>query len=395
MRTILLLPLLLGGLGCEGASPEQLAREVCGQGTRAVDEAVYSALTATSWFDRGNCEARDPLPPTCNRVELAGDGTYSWTAFSDAPERDESGAWNFRARDATGGVICLDNGSVIDFELTPTGGLRWEPLGVLDPEAPLGRAPGRGALPTIAVDPFYIELTDHAWAKTDELDLYRLPTTLTLRGNGTFTAELRQGECVADGTFSLVRERNFRSSRLTFWANAAPNRCDLRDGGTPYTISSGDTPRIDEDGVLHLTGTAYRDARISTERRLIAFSSYSEDAGLTVTAEWDGALRAGTATSWAISLHNNGGSPQMVSSLRIDLTPLALTGDGFTAAGPVAIAVDRALGFTIAPGDTLPLAGDTVFTPGPAGWTLLHIEVDSSDSRQPYRNQDSYIVELP
>jgi len=97
-----------------------------------VDAAVYSALTTTSWFDSGGCgPTGDPLPPTCNRLQLGADGSYTWTAFSDYPERMQSGSWNFRARDATTGVVCLDDGSVVDFALTPTGDLRWGQLGLL------------------------------------------------------------------------------------------------------------------------------------------------------------------------------------------------------------------------------------------------------------------------
>jgi hypothetical protein len=132
MRALLLWPLVLAG--CDEADPAVLARHVCGEGNPSTDAAVYTALTATSWFDRSRCESGDRLPPTCNRLQLSGDGSYTWTAFSDAPERDQAGAWNFRARDATSGLVCLGNGSVVDFALTPAGGLRWGPLGELDPD---------------------------------------------------------------------------------------------------------------------------------------------------------------------------------------------------------------------------------------------------------------------
>jgi hypothetical protein len=393
MRAILLLPLLLGGLGCDGAAPEELASQICGEGVPSVDAEVYRALTASSWFDRGQCESTDPLPPTCNRVRLAGNGTFTWTAVSDAPERNEAGMWNFRARDATSGLVCLDNGSVVDFALTPAGGLRWGPLGELAGEDRLEPGPGRDALPTISVAPLFVDLTAHAWAKTDEMDLYRLPTTLTLRGDGTFDAELRNGECTASGTFSLIRERTFRSDRFTLWSDTAPNTCDLR-GGTPFALPGGDTPRFIEDGLLHLADALYRDARTSTERRIVEFSAYGDQAGLTVHASWDGALRAGEATFWLVSLHNNGATTQAVSSLRIDLTPLTLTTDGFVAAGPAAIAVDRALGLTISPFDAAGIDDEVVFTPGPAGWVSLHIEIDSADA-QSYRNEAHFLVELP
>jgi hypothetical protein len=392
MRTILLLPLLpLVLVGCGGADPEEFAKQVCGAGSsRAVDAAMYDALTAPSWFVRSRCESSDRLPPTCNRVRLSGDGTYTWTAFSDYPERDQAGAWSFRARDETSGLVCLDNGSVVDVALSPTGGLRWGPLGELDPEDRLEPGPGRDALPTISVDLLFVDLTASTWAKTNEMELYRLPTSLTLRRDGTFEAEFRGGECTASGTFSLLREETFRDSHLELWSTTAPNRCDTRNGGSPFVL--GGLPRL-EDGRLDLGDSQYRDAANETARRYLAFSSYGNDAGLTVTATWDGALRAGAETSWEITLHS-GADPQLVSSLRIDLTPMMMTTDGFTATGPAALVVDRALDAMIRAVDALRV-GDVVFTPGPAGWTMLHVEVDSSSGLQSYRNQESFLVELP
>lgn len=387
MRTVLLLPLVL--VGC-GADPEELAKQVCGAGDRAADAAMYDALTANSWFDRSRCESSDRLPPTCNRVRLAGNGTYTWTAVSDYPERNQAGAWSFRARDATRGLVCLDNGSVVDVALSPTGGLRWGPLGELAPDAPLEPGPGRDALPTISVDPLFIDLTANTWAKTNEMELYRLPTSLTLRRDGTLEAEFRSGECAASGTFSLLREVTLRDSWLELWSTTAPNICDTRNGGSPFVL--GGLPRL-EDSILDLGGAQYRDAANETAQRYLAFSSYGSDAGLTVTATWDGALRAGAETSWEITLRS-GADPQQVSSLRIDLTPMAMTADGFTATGPAVIVVDRALDAMIGAVDVLRVGG-VAFTPGPAGWTMLHVEVDSSAGLQGYRNQESFLVELP
>lgn len=397
MRAIFLMPAMLAMaamaamLGCAGDGA--VAREVCRPGNPSVDAAVYQALTRTTWFDQGRCGSGGPLPPTCNRVRLGGDGSYSWTAISDVPERQESGSWNFRARDATSGLVCLGDGSVIDVALTPGGGLRWGPLGELAAETPSSPGAGRAALPVITVDPMFVDLTAHPWAKTNELDLYREPTSFVLGGDGTFDASFRGGACTATGTFSLSREPVAGGTQLTLWtALAARNQCDLRSGGTPAFDLGGETPQL-EAGILSLSDASYRDQAIVTDERDLAFSSYDGAAGLTVSATWHGALRAGAQTSWAISLGNDGKAPQQVASLHLDLTPMQLTRDGFIAGGPAVTAVDRALGSTIAPGHPLQLP-DVAFTPGPAGWLLLHVEVDSSDS-QAYRNQGSFLVELP
>src|SRR5438477_8626941 len=73
------------------------------------DDAVFATLTATAWDEV--CGG-GPLPPTCNHVTLAADGSYEWTAVSDVVERDQRGAWNFFARTDSDGIICLDTGAV-------------------------------------------------------------------------------------------------------------------------------------------------------------------------------------------------------------------------------------------------------------------------------------------
>jgi hypothetical protein len=117
MRAILLMAtmsLMWAMLGCTGGN-SAVARNVCGAGNPTVDAAIDHALTRASWFDAAGCgPTGDPLPPTCNRVRLGGDGSYTWTAVSDAPERQQSGTWNFRARDATSGVVCLADGLLDD-----------------------------------------------------------------------------------------------------------------------------------------------------------------------------------------------------------------------------------------------------------------------------------------
>jgi len=208
------------------------ARPVCGPGEdETTDDDVFARLTATSWYDEVACNSGDPLPPTCNRLRLSADGTFAWTADSDAIERDLSGGWNFRARDATTGVVCLEDGSVVDFALeqaAPAGGLRWARLGVLSPDEPLAGGGLRADLPDVTPAPLFLDLTAHAWAKTNEMDLFYLPTSFLLRRDGTFDATWRAGECAAGGTFSVVSLMWFEPR---FEGSPTPRRTAATCGG--------------------------------------------------------------------------------------------------------------------------------------------------------------------
>jgi len=75
---------------------------------------------------------------------------------------------------------------------------------------------------------------------------------------------------------------------------------------------------------------------------------------------------------------------------------LTMTADGgFAASGPTVVAVDRQLGFTLAPGECARVPGEVAFTPGPAGLSRFAIKAASFDGQQLYRNQDDFLTELP
>jgi hypothetical protein len=390
MRALLWVVCAMGGVGCSDGAAARAPDGVCRQGTPAIDADVFARLTATTWLDAGRCGANsDPLPPTCNRLRLAGDGTYDWSATSDYPERAQSGTWNFFARDVDGGIVCLDDGSVVDFALSATGKLAWGMLGELAPDSPLGGG-SRTALPTVSVAPLFMALIEHDWRKTNEIDVYSQPTGFSLSDDGTFVAEFRDGECEANGTFSLIKDR----TELQLWPRASPNACDLRGGGTTANLVGSGIPPVIEDGILHLYAASYRDAAIQTEQRYLAFSSYLVDqAGLFVAASWDQAIRSGSQTTWAMTLHNRTARAQTVTALRLTQTPLMISGDGFTGVGAELPLVDRSFtDVTIAPAGSF--AVEVAFTPTATGWVMLQLEIDSADSSQPYYNNRHFILML-
>ncbi len=385
--------ILLAVVGCTDAPVEELARTVCGGPSTHDELTLFGQLTALSWWASGPCTDGGGLPPTCNRLELRRDGSYAWTAASDYLERDDHGAWNFRARDARSGVLCLGDGSVIDFALEPTG-LRFGPLGILDPDQPLGGTGSRDQLPTVRVDDAYVALTAHPWVKTNELDLYRLPEELALARDGTLAATYRSGSCEVTGTFSLVADHVgglTPRTRFSLWPAEAPNTCDLRGGGSPANVPSGE-PELEGD-LLHFYAASYRPPG-PTEDRLLRFS-YGSDAGLAITARWTGALHSNAPSAWTFDLVNNDPlRAQQLVRLRLAQTPLVATSDSYQAAGPEVVLADVAIGQTLAPGASLELP--VTFTLGAPGLTQLVILAESGPAGgSTYRTQNGFLADLP
>jgi len=250
MRAISMV-LLLGG--CSGVLDGDVAGTICHASNSPDDAAAFHALTRTTWYDSGRCNSSDRLPPTCNRLELGSDTVYTWTAFSDYAERDQRGTWNLHARDATHGLVCLNDGSAVDFAVEGDV-LWWGPL-ALSPDQPKGTLGSAEELPTLSVDPLFVALTANLWVKTDATNLFYLPTAFRLYRDGTFTAEFRNGECTATGTFSLISERYAQTSRFMLWSRPEPNACDPRDGGRP-AFALGDAPEV-SDGVLTFFNASY------------------------------------------------------------------------------------------------------------------------------------------
>src|SRR5262245_42031871 len=84
------------------------SQPLCHTGDRAVDDAMFAQLTANKW---GVCN----IDGFC--LELDASGDYATEAGYGDYSVSARGRWNFLARDATSGLACLNNGSVIDFAI--------------------------------------------------------------------------------------------------------------------------------------------------------------------------------------------------------------------------------------------------------------------------------------
>jgi len=357
MRTWFLLCLL----GCDAASNEAV---IC----TANDPNVFTKLSGQRW---GACDSNNGL---C--LQLAADGSYRAVAGFDDYAISDSGRWSYFARDAQSGLVCFDNGSVIDFALTADG-LRWD--GSLLPAfEPLAIAGSRAALDTIPPSPMFTDLTAHAWSKTNDFDPYLAPTSFLLHRDGTFFGSFRHGECSISGTFSVVYDA---SDRVALHAHSKPNVCDTRNGGTSGNLADG-TPYFEPDGVLRFFSTSYRDSMIESAEQSLIYNAYGgNDAGLVVSATWQEPLASNATSSWQMTLRNPTEREQTVTALRIEL----ITGETRV------VLVDRVLQEVLAAGATYATSVDLAFAAGPQG---LLIDVTSFDARQSYSNYRSYFVEL-
>jgi hypothetical protein len=366
---------VLGTLtGCSDSSSGVQREPICVPGD---DEMMFRTLTAQRW---GACNSNVGL---C--LSLAADGSYSTIRGEGDYTISDEGRWNFLARDATSGVACLDDGSVIDFALT-SGGLSWGLVGTLPPVDALSVAGDRSALPELLPADVFFQLTQNAWTKTNELDLYGYPTEMTLARDGTFTAAFRHGACEIAGTFSVV------ATNLGFELNprAQPNMCDTRSGGTPGSLgASNDRPEID-GGVLRLYGASYREASAKTAVESLSYSSYG-GYSLRVDARWDGPLTSAPRT-WHFALQNSGMRVQTITSLAVSVTPVVETTNGYSTAGEPSVLVDRMLHEVVAAGHEV--ARDEEVAIGATGLLLLTVVVSSYDDVQRYDNQRSFILSL-
>lgn len=370
-------PLATGGV--EAIEAERQAQAACGPSAdSAIDAKIFGQLTAYQWYSQAACENGGPLPPTCERLALKADGGFTWSAVSDYPERQDFGQWNFRARDANSGIVCLNDRDVIDFSLTAEG-LQWTNL-LLSPGPALAERGDRLGLPQLDTPELFSRLLATPWTKTNDLDAHTRPAQFTLFHAGRFEARYRGGECSHAGTFSLL-DGQLRPRSET-------NHCDLRYGGSTASLGNGEPKFI--DGLLIHSGASYSSGP-SSEKQTLAFASYSDTGGLFFKAEWRGAVRPNHASEWLLTLRNLGERSQTVAALTLSSQPLLQTSQAFSSDGaPVVLASPSVDNVILGPGETFTTTV-TVVLPT-IGWTSLHFEAPSSDERQVYGNSQRFIV---
>lgn len=380
--------LLVGLAGCAtnvGTGPYGAGIAACAAAS-PYDDAVFAALTASEW-DSGCDGGGGGLAPTCTRIQLGADGEFSWLAVSDYVERDQAGRWAFSARSSTAGIVCLGTGAVLPFELAP-GLLHLGGAGY-SPGAALAATGSRDGLSTVISDPLYPQLVAHAWTKTNDFDLYRLPQDFTLARDGTFSAAYRDGTCTHGGTWGLDVVPRTGGNATLFVSSADANSCDLRSGGSNAQLPASDD-EVHVDGArLVFFDSAYRATNAADTRPWFSFDAY----GTTVatSAYLDRNLSASAATTLSLDFANQSTSGKTLTSFAVLATPMVATTDGYTSAGATATLATLDLGGTsLAPGDHV--AATAAIAPGTAGDVELEIDTTYSDATQSYAGREFYFA---
>lgn len=352
----------------------------CGEPT-PYDNATFAALTANAWDQ--DCGG-GPLPPTCNHVTLAADGTYDWTAVSDVVERDQHGAWNFNARTDSSGIVCLDNGAVLPYQLGSS--LTFGRL-ALSPGASLRQSGARPLLASFDAAPIYAQMSGRTWTKTNHFDLGTLAQEMTLVRDGSYMASYRDGACTHGGAWGIDLDPRTTGPAPVVIDYPDPNTCDLR-GPTSAQLPSVDVPRVDAAGRLILFSSQYRSG--GDPRPWFSYDGYSD--GVATSGYLDTDLAASAPTTFDLDFENRDTRTKSLATLTVRATPLVLVSDGYQSTGPTVQLASSAVSGVLDQGAHSSLS--ITVAPAFSGDALLELELDYSDSTQSYQSRGDFIVTI-
>jgi hypothetical protein len=352
---------------------------------RPYDETLFKTLTTHQWRNP-TCGSYDQMPLTCITIELRADGTYRWSIVSDIVERDESGIWNFSARDERSGIVLLSGGSVIAFELN-NGQLTFGQYDLaegdeLDPSTVTSG--GRTGLPEVRVPELYCELLDGPWSKTNQADLYCFPDRYEFHGDGTMVASFREGECTHTSTWSL--------DGFTTIEREAPNMCDKRRSEPAADVFVGSVS-IEGDMLLFNSLDGYRRGTESSVDQLFIVESYSRTVEL--RAELRGPLVAGEEIEVDLTMTNTSLSEENLQNLTISMHALQLIDNDFNTVGEEAVLTVLDLtGIVLAP-EEQQVAQVSIIPEFAGTYIDLQFALAFSDEWHEYVSRRAFIVLAP
>lgn len=361
---------------------------LCGASDDAArDDAVFSRLVGSRW-EAGYCDPGGMPTWGCWKLQMNGDGTFTWALPPDAGGATRTGGWNFRAYDDAGGILCLGETAVLGFRYNTMSatGMPVLELGALSylPVASVTPSGDRSMLPAVVSDAMFETLSEHGWRKTNAFDTEMLADEITFRPDGGFDASYRAGDCMHDGRWGLM------DGRLVSWSN--PNMCDLRSGPmSPQQarLTTGDErPALDGDLLRFLSGTTYTDIGAPPSDPRFGFVSYSGEERLEIEGTFTGTFQNGVPLDLRFSFRNEGKSDQWMGRVRIRFQ--ALSTYGYPEGMPVTLHEQDFAQATVVPSATLEHVA--TITPPMAGRHLLDVDVSSSTLRHSFPNGRAYRV---
>lgn len=364
--------------------------EVPGSGDR---EALFRALTATTWSDAG-CASSAPLAPTCTRLELRPDGTYAFGAVSDYTERADEGRWSFAASGERSGVVCLDGAKATParrddpknvpsaLAFTVEGGRLTIGAHTFAAGQPAATAGSLSALGDVHLPIGYARLLGE-WTKSNVFDLSMQATELRFDRGGRFLATHRTG-CSYGGTFSW--------DKGIFTPASDPNACDERGATTANIAAANDVPEWDGDLLLFYASSYRKKGAAGPD--VFYFDPYSHE--LRVRGELEGSLKKGVETRIRLRLDNRVDRPRTLESLTVKIASVtpAADGNGYSLDGELHVLATRDFaGAVVAANGSR--ADEIAITPDVSGERVyLDFAIAYRDDRQPWKGSRSYLARV-
>ncbi len=387
-----------------GAPPSTPASVSCASfasptATASSRALLYSTLTATTWTNT-YCGS------SCLSLTLGQGGGYTlsfpsgYYGGTSIESHVDSGSWNFAVIDSTRGVVCLDGAvatptrpggqanlpSVLHFEL-PTSGrgqqlLRIGPYGFTAGESQSRTSAAADALPNVAVSPAFAALAGATWSKTNAFDPTTAPQAFIFDASGRFTATFGGGACTQSGTISIDRDTMLTTSDQgqTCTGNSYPGR-------VPNQV----VPGFFDDLLVLGQGSYRRSDAAAGKPNAFVFDPYGQS--VRVTGTYDGALKAGAATTIALTFEN--ADPALIRTLgtfTATIQPATVNyGQAQTAGKLVPLGSVDLAGVTLGPGEkhyatiavTPPAAGDTF---------ALQMRVTFADVTKKYDGEHTFMT---
>jgi hypothetical protein len=308
-------------------------------------QTLFERLAGHAW-EGALCGTGGMLAPTCHRLVLHPDGTFTWSAVSDYPERGDAGHWNFVARDDHSGTFRFSTGDSVLFSFRgddlDTGRASFRPGGVVT-LPPGARAE---ALPAVPPPDLESRLAGTCWRKSNEFDLDHAPEGLAF-GEGVFRAAYRGGACAHGGVFAVDDGHLLAASD--------GNTCG-QNGTSVAQVGSGERPDFIDD-LLLLSWSSYFPAAAPPQPQVFIFDSYRDTPGapfgppgshmpqgsVRVSGRFQGPLRRNRPTRISFTLENVSVMGAKLDELAVEARPATPTSNGYTPTGEATV-LARALG---------------------------------------------------
>lgn len=344
-------------------------------------EDIFKKLTSNTWCNKSAENSQSLLAPTRKNYSFKNDGTYNWSHFSDYPEGGGSGNWNFQKTTEGGGIIFLDSGDVIKFSLNKNGTLSLEAmvLDVCEPQNTSGNY-SSDKLPKIETSPVFKQITANNWFKTNDFDLFRLPSKVVLKPNGEYIAEFNTGECSYTGSWSL------RSNQIIRQVPA--DNCDFRTKGKSSFYSYD--VKLEKD-IMIFEGALYGATQNQKTGAIWSDLRYSGVAEMKIA--YQKPIQTGVKNMFNVELKNVSSSNLTFKNFVISQEQYKRTNDSYNAVGAKStLASQNFPSLVLAPGQVYNFPLEVTFSGN--GEIGITIEANFEGKTQPYRGYESYVLKF-